>query len=775
MAFAGFHLVVPAATKYTNISGFYMNQQATIAYMADQVWGVQKYVKSGGLWHFQCNYTVQGFEQSPLVGGRVITNDTANNVGGAWDVVADFSGTNPIIYAVTCDFSFYNGNFNSNRVVRIVDTNTTFSAVDVTNFTVIAQATGTNIGFRGIDFVPDLRPIITSVSDDQSVVAGTPVSLSVTASQSYFASTNTSLSYQWYKNGATPLAGQTSSTLALSSPQLSDSGSTYQCVVSNIFGAVTSAPPINLTVTATAVAPTITGGVQNLTNAVGDNASITAHATGTTPLSYQWYRNGVQLNDVSEFSGTATKTLLISAAQPGVDDTNYECVVSNVAGSTSNLVANLKLVFTPPVFSSSPGPVTVFSNTSASFSCTVFGSSPSFQWYYGGSKILIPGATGSSYTVNPATTNQNYFVVVTNLGGAITSAVASVTVVVPPPHTALNYTGQIYTQTFDSLPVITNATVNTANPNTFQQVGKAAGATYSVDDPFDFGYPVIATGNLGGFGLSNSMAGWYGWGSIATKVGGHQGDQSTGGIIDYGTLSAINPNIGETNRALGIQSTSTTGNMAFGLKLINRDGNALSYINLSYIGEMWRNQPNVNTIQFSYYIASNTNDPFVPTNATAVAVPSLDVTFAPAGSLTIVDGSSSGNQISVAVTNLNIGVWPTNTALWLVWQQTNSAGSAQGMAIDNLTFSADVTPITSPTLSTISYSGGASGTGLQLSFSGSPGAGLQFTVWGTTNVALPLGVWQNLGHPSEPTAGNYMFDDIQATNKAARFYRVTSP
>ena len=107
-----------------------------------------------------------------------------NSVGGAWDVVADFSGTNPVLYAVTCDFAIYSGNFNSNRIVRIVDTNSAFSAVDITNFTVIAQAYGTNIGFRAIDFTPDLRPMIGSVSADQSVVSNTSVAFSVSANES---------------------------------------------------------------------------------------------------------------------------------------------------------------------------------------------------------------------------------------------------------------------------------------------------------------------------------------------------------------------------------------------------------------------------------------------------------------------------------------------------------------------------------------------------------------------------------------------------------------
>ena len=49
------------------------------------------------------------------------------------------------------------------------------------------------------------------------------------------------------------------------------------------------------------------------------------------------------------------------------------------------------------------------------------------------------------------------------------------------------------------------------------------------------------------------------------------------------------------------------------------------------------------------------------------------------------------------------------------------------------------------------------------------------TVWASTNVALPFAQWSNLGAPVESPAGTFLFTDPQATNKAQRFYRVSSP
>src|SRR5262249_12926033 len=136
-----------------------------------------------------------------------------------------------------------------------------------------------------------------------------------------------------------------------------------------------------------------------------------------------------------------------------------------------------------------------------------------YQWY--SNRVAIAGANSTTFTINPATiTVTNIQVVVTNQAGAITSAPVVLTVILPPPHSFLNYTnpGQLYVQYFDSLPIATNSTVNSGNPISVSQVGNANPVTYCIDNPFDFTYPILATGNVGGFGLSNSMPGWYGWG-----------------------------------------------------------------------------------------------------------------------------------------------------------------------------------------------------------------------------------------------------------------------
>jgi hypothetical protein len=135
-ASASVELVVPAAPAYQKTVGFDMNREETIAYMSDTAAGIQKYVKSAGKWNFAYNFSIP--QSIP---------PTLNTAAGCFGVTVDFSGSAPVIYATTTEG--YGGSVNSNRVVRIVDTNSTATV------TTIVQAPSTNIVFRGIDFTPE--------------------------------------------------------------------------------------------------------------------------------------------------------------------------------------------------------------------------------------------------------------------------------------------------------------------------------------------------------------------------------------------------------------------------------------------------------------------------------------------------------------------------------------------------------------------------------------------------------------------------------------------
>jgi hypothetical protein len=176
---------------------------------------------------------------------------------------------------------------------------------------------------------------------------------------------------------------------------------------------------------------------------------------------------------------------------------------------------------------------------------------------------------------------------------------------------------------------------------------------------------------------------------LQSRFGATDGDQTTGGQLSFGL-----PN--SSNRALGLLATSTTDGTAFGARFINGTGVTLNRINLQFTGEVWRQSSVPKTVQFYYFIDPTATATF-PGSSTAF-IPALNVNFptvaADSGGVAV-DGASVLNQTNLTVQNQVITNWPPGTALWLVWQMTDSSGKAQGLGIDNVSFSASV-PISVP-------------------------------------------------------------------------------
>ncbi len=251
-------------------------------------------------------------------------------------------------------------------------------------------------------------------------------------------------------------------------------------------------------------------------------------------------------------------------------------------------------------------------------------------------------------------------------------------VVQPPSAIIYDPPGSIYTQNFDALPNPGATSMNADNPFTNN------GVVYALANPIDFAYPQTPTAN-GGLGLG-SLSGWYGQGALASKFGANDGDQTTGGDLSFGL-----PN--SSNRALGLLATSSTGGTAFGAKFINGTGGNLRYLTLSFTGELWRQSDTAKTLQFYYFIDPTATNLW-PTTTTAF-VPALNVAFptlsAAKGGVPV-DGTAAAYQTNRSVLNQTITNWPAGSALWLVWQMTSATGKAQGLAIDNLSFSATGLP-----------------------------------------------------------------------------------
>ena len=318
--------------------------------------------------------------------------------------------------------------------------------------------------------------------------------------------------------------------------------------------------------------------------------------------------------------------------------------------------------------------------------------------------------------------------------------------------------GSLYSQDFNTLPNPGATSVNTANPAVIN------GATYSLGNPFDFAMAPAGSGFNGGLGLQ-ALAGWFGLAdptaSVGTRFGATDGDQTTGGQISFGP-----PN--SANRALGLLATRSTGFTAFGARFLNTSSNTLNRMNLQFTGELWRQSNLPKTLTFAYYIDRSGMGAFW-TNITAV-LPTLEVAFptsAAAVGGVAMDGTQAINQSILAVTGQVITNWPPGAALWLVWTMADPAGKAQGLAIDNLRFSAFAAPTNiAPVQATIA-TGNVGGSSLSLSWPSL--AGYVYRVQYRDD--LSLATWTNLG-TDQPGTGLPLSLSLSLTNAPRRFYRI---
>ncbi len=97
------------------------------------------------------------------------------------------------------------------------------------------------------------------------------------------------------------------------------------------------------------VQPTVSALPPSISVYGGQTVAMSVSATGTAPLTYQWFRNGLPVANGGRFSGANTTTLTISpVARNGdepawTDSGSYHCVATNLCGSVASSPAFLSV------------------------------------------------------------------------------------------------------------------------------------------------------------------------------------------------------------------------------------------------------------------------------------------------------------------------------------------------------------------------------------------------------------------------------------------------
>ena len=278
---------------------------------------------------------------------------------------------------------------------------------------------GSNTGGGGSTVVE--KPAITTQPASQSVVTNSTATFMVTATG------GAPLAYQWKKNG-TDISGANASTYTTPATSMGDNAAVFTVAVSNTAGTATSTEA-RLTVTATAEAPTVTTQPAGQTVITGASASFSVSATGTSPLTYQWKKDGIAIPGATSSTYTIAATSLTDSAV-------FAVVVSNGAGTATSNNATLTVAdaLVAPAITKQPAAQSVTAGQTAKFTVEATGTAPlRYQWKLNDQDIS--GATDSSYATSDTNTVGNdavFTVVVSNGTGTATSDKATLTVTPAP-------------------------------------------------------------------------------------------------------------------------------------------------------------------------------------------------------------------------------------------------------------------------------------------------------------------------------------------------------
>ena len=178
---------------------------------------------------------------------------------------------------------------------------------------------------------------------------------------------------------------------------------------------------------------------------------ITASASGTPPVSFQWY--STDLGTTNLLAGQTSLTLTLTNVSVSQDGLFYFMVASNVQGVASGNLAKLTVLSGPPTitrdliaFQQVPVGIPV------TYTVAATGTEPfHFQWFRNGS-IALAGATSSSFTVNALAGTNTYSVTVTNVNGQANSATSTLVGLTSAPP-VISFSGNGNGWTFNNVNV----------------------------------------------------------------------------------------------------------------------------------------------------------------------------------------------------------------------------------------------------------------------------------------------------------------------------------
>ena len=183
--------------------------------------------------------------------------------------------------------------------------------------------------------------------------------------------------------------------------------------------------------------PSITSQPANQTITSGSTTTLSVTASGTGPLSYQWYTgpSGTTTNPIGGATGSSFTTPALTST------TSYVVQVSDACGAVFSATATISIGVAPTI-TAQPQSQTIASGQTSMLSVGATGTATlTYQWYQGPSGTTtnrILGAIGSSYTTPALMSTTSYWVRVSNgyppAADSMTATITIRTGTATPPH-----------------------------------------------------------------------------------------------------------------------------------------------------------------------------------------------------------------------------------------------------------------------------------------------------------------------------------------------------
>jgi alpha-tubulin suppressor-like RCC1 family protein len=160
----------------------------------------------------------------------------------------------------------------------------------------------------------------------------------------------------------------------------------------------------------------------------GGTAVFVPKVNGSRPMVFQWFFNGTPM------AGQTNRWLVLPSTSTQQSGAYYFSVTNQYGSATSPIIT----ISEAPTMLSQPLSQFILLGSNATFAAAAAGDATlGYQWYFNGAPLAdggrVNGSTTTNLTIASVQTNDagSYQLVVTNNSGSVTSAVASLTVLVP--------------------------------------------------------------------------------------------------------------------------------------------------------------------------------------------------------------------------------------------------------------------------------------------------------------------------------------------------------